>query len=158
MGINVLYLFLTGVFLWSLMRIKFLIERVNTRNSFQTNKRLLWLNLVSFSAEFILFLIVFVVTVVTRAKSHGDLDTQQDCRLFLSDTFFYTVLWSSMFFRLCLTSYMNVKQSRSKGNANRQFLMVFNQTMNEVGRTVKENDERDKASRRDKFYKEYADM
>ena len=34
MGINVLYLFLTGVFLWSLMRIKCLIERVNTRNSF----------------------------------------------------------------------------------------------------------------------------
>ena len=80
----------------------------------------------SFSAEFILFLIVFVVTVIMHSTKHGMLDTKHDCRLFLADSVFYTVLWSSMFFRVCLTSYMNVLQSRSKGNANRQFLMVFN--------------------------------
>ena len=45
----------------------------------------------------------------------------------VADTFFYTLLWVSYVFRVCLTSYMNVQQSQSKGSANQQFLMVFNQ-------------------------------
>ena len=109
----------------------------------------------SFSAEFATFFLVFILSVILQSKQK---DNKSACRLQIVDYFVYTVLWIAFLFRLCLTSYMNVKQSQTKSSANRQFLMVFNQDEQEVGRAVQENEEREKAQRRDKFYKEYADM
>ena len=73
------------------------------------------------------------------------------------------MLWVTFLTRTILTSYMNVKFSRSLEQTNQQFLLVFTQSSSNVQKHMLREQaganllEKNKAARRAKFYSEYAD-
>ena len=61
MGINVLFFFITTVFMVSLLRIRRMISTVNPSERLKPNHTLMNINFVTFAAEWIIYLIVFSV-------------------------------------------------------------------------------------------------
>ena len=133
MAISMLFLYITTVFLWSLSRIrKFLKSKELDQSSFKTNSRLLNTNLMTFSGEWIVFGILFALAGASRNSKDDEEFSTYDCRVLLAFDFFYWMLWMTFLIRTVITSYMNVKFSRSLNQTNQQFLLVFNHSNENV--------------------------
>ena len=165
MAISMIFLYITTVFLWSLSRIRnFLKSKELDQSSFKTNSRLLNINLMTFSGEWIVFGILFALAGASRNSKDDEEFSTYDCRVLLAFDFFYWMLWMTFLIRTIITSYMNVKFSRSLNQTNQQFLLVF---FNHSNETVQKHILKEQASadlidknreaRRQKFYKQYAD-
>ena len=63
-SINVVFFFLTIVFLVSLFRIRKMIKKINTVKRFETNRRLLNLNLITFFVEGVTYGISFMLAIM----------------------------------------------------------------------------------------------
>ena len=63
-SINVVFFFLTIVFLVSLFRIRKMIQKINTVKRFETNRRLLNLNLITFFIEGVTYGISFMLAIM----------------------------------------------------------------------------------------------
>ena len=61
MSVNFLYFFITSVFLVALLSIRRMITAVNTNERLKPNKSLMTINLVTFSFEFLVSLIVLIL-------------------------------------------------------------------------------------------------
>ena len=61
MSVNLLYFFITSVFLVALLSIRRMITAVNTNERLKPNKSLMTINLVTFSFEFLVSLIVLIL-------------------------------------------------------------------------------------------------
>ena len=61
MSVNLLYFFITTVFLVALLSIRRMITAVNTNERLKPNKSLMTINLVTFSFEFLVILIVLIL-------------------------------------------------------------------------------------------------
>ena len=87
-------------------------------------------NLFTYATQAVLYAIAFVLTFFQ--SSEGEPVTPQSCRLTLAFDVCYWTLWMALFSRTFMTSYMNVKFSRSLEECNRNFHLVFNEDMNVV--------------------------
>ena len=86
---------------------------MNVRSQFKTNHRLLNLNLIIYSFEWLTYGAVFVLSFFNNSSYEDGVFSVEECRLIFTFDFFYWMVWVALFTRICLTSYMNVKFSRT---------------------------------------------
>ena len=73
MAISIIFLYITTVFLWSLTRIrKFLKSKELDQSSFKTNSRLLNINLMTFSGEWMVFGILFALAGASKNSKNDE--------------------------------------------------------------------------------------
>ena len=117
MGIDMLFFFITTVFLVALLKIKKMILSVNKTNKFKPNVALMNWNFCLFAFESLIYLIVFILATQV-SNSNGDKDTSE-CRVIVSFDVSYWFLWLALISRTAITSYMNVKFSQELRKTNR---------------------------------------
>ena len=89
------------------------------------NYNLMNLNLLSYSYQTLVYATCMTLSFLLNDTKETTV-TQYSCRLQIAFDFFYWLVWVSLLTRTSITSYMNVKFSKTLQVANRQFLMVFN--------------------------------
>ena len=77
MTINVVFFFITTVYVVSLCRIRKTIERFNTRKDLKPNDHLINLNLATFTLELVVYVIMFTMTNILDHYT-AEVDTDSD--------------------------------------------------------------------------------
>ena len=131
MAINAVFFFVAAIFMSSLLRIKHLISVCDRQRVLEVNYCLMNLNLVTYAAQAILYFTAFVLAFFADSEFDGE-ETSKSCRVNMTFDIIYWFLWVSLFTRASMTSYMNVKFSKTLRLANRQFVMIFNQDVQMV--------------------------
>ena len=63
MGINVVFFYITVIFMIGLLSIKSFIAKINTKDQFKPNHQLMNVNLGTFTGEFVIYLVVLIMAV-----------------------------------------------------------------------------------------------
>ena len=164
---SLIYIFIATLFLWSLFQIQKYLKRLGDRHKIELgNKRLINFYFVIFIFEMLTFMYVFIFT---ELYSDSDLFTEKvyslkDCRKVFAYEMIFMATWIIFYTRVLAGIYINVKQSRSIKDCNRELMSVLesntldNDPQDELITPEElERIERAKADRKLRFYKEYAD-
>ena len=120
MSIDMVWLYITTVYIASLLKIRKMINKVNKTERLRPNHDLMRMNLATFIFEWLVYLNVFVVaTQVSDSSGNDDYIHVSDCRITVTFEILYWFLWVALILRTCITSYMNVKFSRDLSKTNR---------------------------------------
>ena len=136
-----------------------MINKVDIGKNLQTNKRLLNLNMFIFAFETLMSCSLFTLAVLSEVLDSEN-DKVVDCRIKTALSFMYLLEWVALMARILMTSYMNIKFSRSLQQTNEQFLMIFNRNQDSVLQqyetNVQEENDRNVAIRKSKLYDQLA--
>ena len=101
------------------------------------------INLLSFSFEFIIYLVVLIMAVQISsdegATQGGDSTSVKQCRSIMAFDVCYWFVWFSLIVRTSITSYMNIKFSRDLQKTNSEFIFIFNENIDTLRSTVEKN-------------------
>ena len=138
-----------------------MINKVDIGKNLQTNKRLLNLNMFIFAFETLMSCSLFTLAVLSEVLDSEN-DKVVDCRIKTALSFMYLLEWVALMARILMTSYMNIKFSRSLQQTNEQFLMIFNRNQDSVLQqyetNVQEENDRNVAIRKSKLYDQLANQ
>jgi len=113
--------------------------------------------------ELVLFIASWIVFLIELKAIFNENRTPiQIRRLIAESSIFYSLVQVTLTLRIGMTCYMNVKQSRPIEECNREFALVLSSSADSVKRknvaALADRIEREKAERRHRFYREYADQ
>ena len=130
MGVSFVFFYVSVVFLVSILRIRQTLARVKPAVDVQTNKILINLSLVTFFGEAVIFFVLFTLSLIQNLDH--DATEEELCKTSLALTITYWFMWVNVTARSCLTSYMNIKFSKSLRQADQEFNVVFNQSQSQA--------------------------
>ena len=84
-----------------------------------------------FAFETLMSCSLFTLAVLSEVLDSEN-DKVVDCRIKTALSFMYLLEWVALMARILMTSYMNIKFSRSLQQTNEQFLMIFNRNQDSV--------------------------
>ena len=106
MSINVVFFFVTAIFMTSLLRIKHQISAIDSKKVLKVNYALMNMNLVTYAGQTCVYATVFALSFFDTSG-----ETPGSCRVALAFDVFYWFIWVSLLSRTSMTSYMNIKFS-----------------------------------------------